>query len=291
MDRELKVANAYLLRETARALPLESKGVGDAFLGAAKAFITCTKMPTIPERGRRVYYRNAGDCYMKNGDIRKAARAFYDAEAFTMAAEQYRKAGMFDDVVRIIRKHRSKMESSIAHELVDVSRLYYLREHKLKYKIHPFSGRPTYFLYVLRQAKALFSSTKEAVEFAAEYDLDVARAGLFEDEGNFAEAGEIHLAAGRTLEAIQVFLKKHDDQGCTQRASNSILRRLWAHLSFGVSPEIAMFDKELEKLCTAAAQLNPKLLESRDSDEVYTTICFINPVLIPRKRRLPCSRQ
>jgi hypothetical protein len=132
MHRELAVADAYLLRETARALPLTSKNVGKAFLRAASAFLLCAEMPTTPEKGKRAYYRNAADCYVKNGDIRKAAQAFYDAKAFTHSAEQYRKAGLFDDVVQIIRSHKNEMESNIVDELRDVCRLYYLREHKLK---------------------------------------------------------------------------------------------------------------------------------------------------------------
>ena len=75
-----------------------------------------------------------------------------------------------------------------------------------------------------------------------------------------------------------MFLKKRDDQSCMRRASASVLRGLWTHLSLGVSPESAMSDKELEDLFAAAARLNPEFLEAHDVDEVHPEP-FISSIL------------
>lgn len=121
-------------------------------------------------------------------------------------------------------------------------------------------------IHLLRQATALFSSTKEAIEFAAASGLHDAHAILLEREGDFAGAGEAHLHAGRTVKAVEMFLKKPNHRGCSQRAGNALLLGLWRHLSFGVSPDI--LNKELGQLLTAAACVNRGFLEPPDLNEV-----------------------
>lgn len=72
------------------------------------------------------------------------------------------------------------------------------------------------------------------MEYLEDYDLDVSRAAVLKELGRYREAGDIHLAEGRTLEAIQLFLIDDDDQHTVQRGHACILQGLWRHLSFGV---------------------------------------------------------
>jgi hypothetical protein len=136
----------------------------------------------------------------------------------------------------------------------------------LSKKTYLFSTRLLCTIHLLRQATALFSSTKEAIEFAAASGLHDAHVTLLEREGDFAGAGEAHLRAGQTVKAVEMFLKKPDHQGCSQRAGNAVLIGLWTHLSFGVSPDI--LNKELGQLLKAAARVDREFLEPPDLNEV-----------------------
>lgn len=85
-----------------------------------------------------------------------------------------------------------------------------------------------------RKAGGLFDSDEEQLEYLEDYDLDVSRAAVLKELGRYKEAGEIHLAEGRTFEAIQLFLMDDDDQYAVRRGHACILQGLWRHLSFAV---------------------------------------------------------
>jgi hypothetical protein len=131
MHREFAVVEAYSLRQTARTLLVGSTEHGKALLRAANAFLHCAGEAT-KEKSRRVYYRNAAGCYVEKGDIRQAAKAFYDAKEYALAAEQYGNAELFDDVTRIIRCHQNEMKPEVVQKLTFVSRTFYLKELKLE---------------------------------------------------------------------------------------------------------------------------------------------------------------
>jgi hypothetical protein len=139
---------------------------------------------------------------------------------------------------------------------------------------------------LISHATELFETTKDALEFVEDYDFDVARAELLEATGKINDAGEVHLAKGRPLNAIQVFLKKPNDPYCMQRASDTVLGGLWTCLSFGVLPKTSKSDGTVKQLLAAAAHLNAEIIEPRELDEVRCRCLFTIP-LIP----LPCKRR
>jgi hypothetical protein len=128
--REVAVANAYSLREGAQKMTSahrHDKDPAAAFLAAAEAFMECAVAAT---REKRAYYRIAAECFVKHGNNYKAAKAYLDAEEYTLAAQLYRKDGHFDDAVHIITAHRDKMLSNVVESILDVARLVYLRDSK-----------------------------------------------------------------------------------------------------------------------------------------------------------------
>jgi hypothetical protein len=75
------------------------------------------------------------------------------------------------------------------------------------------------------------------LQYLEDYDLDVSRAAVLKELGRYKEAGDIHLAEGRTLEAIQLFLIDDNDQYAVRRGHICILQGLWKHLSFSVKAQ------------------------------------------------------
>lgn len=132
LAREKAVAYAYYLREVARSTSVtrgDTTAQAVAFIAAAEAFIASAKDAVMETKA---YYRIAAECYVHAGDDHKAARAYVAATEYTLAAQHYRKAGMFEDAVNVVRSHKDKVVSTVASSIVDVSRLFFLRERQIK---------------------------------------------------------------------------------------------------------------------------------------------------------------
>jgi hypothetical protein len=83
-------------------------------------------------RERNEYYRIAAEAFLVLEDYVQAAKAFEKASKFTEAAQNYRRAGMFDETVSVIQNHSNDLDSSVASQLMDVARYYYLQRGNLK---------------------------------------------------------------------------------------------------------------------------------------------------------------
>ena len=132
MPREKEVAHAYYLREVARSTPVtrgDSTAQILAFNVAAEAFVASAQ-EAVTEK--RVYYRIAAECYVHANEDYKAAQAFRSAAEYTLAAQHFRKAGKFDDAVDVIQSHKDQVAAPVAESIVDVSRLYFLREKQIR---------------------------------------------------------------------------------------------------------------------------------------------------------------
>ncbi|KAI5997877.1 hypothetical protein F5J12DRAFT_895738 [Pisolithus orientalis] len=249
MPREVRIAEAYHFRELARAtvgvaLASEQR---QAFAKAADAFDKCGS--ETPGRLKLRYYHTAAECYVRAADDRKAADAYLNAEAYELAAKRYRKAGIFDKTVDVLKSYSKKMSPDCADELLKVCRLYYCSKDDEK------------------PPSSLFSSFEEELDFLETYGLDVALVVLYESHGKYVEAAELHLSEDEPLDAIGVLLKDKTNQHAMRRAADILLDCLWKHCSFGVSPK--EFHAGIPKtLISFSHQLPLNLLSPRARDEI-----------------------
>lgn len=128
MHREVAVANAYSLREQARVLP-SGYHQKAAFLLGAQSFIECANSA---KKEKNAYFRIAGECFVSHGDNDKAAQAFHDGEAYTLAAKLYRKGGRLDDAISIIRAHQNQMQAEVVDSIVGVARILYFKNFEIQ---------------------------------------------------------------------------------------------------------------------------------------------------------------
>ncbi|KAI0258666.1 hypothetical protein BC834DRAFT_835038 [Gloeopeniophorella convolvens] len=220
MPREKAISHAYSLREQARGIPQNRSGNNarhDAYAMVAKAFMVSARDATIV-RERTEYFRIAAEAYLVLEDHAKAAHAYEQGSRFTEAAQHYRKAGMFDNAVSVIKNHGSAMDASVASKLTDVARYFYLQRGELK------------------KASALFSDVEEELEFVRDCDLDVAEVNILVEQGKFSDAADLHIREDRPLEAVEVLLRDKASRTAAERAANTMLDALWGILSFGVLP-------------------------------------------------------
>ena len=85
--------------------------------------------------------------------------------------------------------------------------------------------------------------------------------------GRVADAAELHLLEGRTIEALELFLKdKSDSSQSTRRAIHYILQGLWREISLGSQKSST---DVVVKLFRYADSMDPSLLSSNERDEVH----------------------
>ncbi|KDQ30332.1 hypothetical protein PLEOSDRAFT_155016 [Pleurotus ostreatus PC15] len=244
MPREAAVADAYFLRDQARkvrsrsTIKSEILAFESAYRLAAERFQGCALDPPNP-RNRRQYFVNAADCFEIGGDYFRAAECYEHVEEFTKSCRLYRKAGKFVQAVDIINSHKGQMDTDVAESIMDVARLFYFTKHDLNCVLGHRScrqGDSDEHCEHFGKARDLFSSAEEGLEYLEDRDLDVARATLMASiPGKLSEAAEIHLAEGRSLDAIRLFLQDERSDTAMRRASKSLLEGLWRQMSFGVS--------------------------------------------------------
>ena len=133
--QERLVALAYSLREEARASFANSHGVvssqSSMFVKAAEAFVDAAH-GALEDEDRRTYYRIAAECYVRGGNDGKAGAAYRDAREYTLAAKHFRKAGMFDEAVTVVQSYGEDIPRDVVQSIVDVSKLYYIRENEIE---------------------------------------------------------------------------------------------------------------------------------------------------------------
>ncbi|KAF8261742.1 hypothetical protein EI94DRAFT_1745299 [Lactarius quietus] len=250
MLREKAIAHAYHLREQARGIPVRNRpGDGqrrNAYTEVAAAFLASAREATIV-RERCEYYRIAAEAFLVLEDHKQAAQAFEKASKFTEAAQNYRRAGMFDETVSVIQNHGDVVDSSVASQLTDVARYYYLQRGDLK------------------KASGLFSGPDEELEFVRDCDLDIAEVNILEEGGRFREAADLHIRENRVLDAVDVLLRDKNSGEATQLATQKLLEALWGILSFGVTPDGLDGDTrtKLRKIRQLIGRLDLQALDSK----------------------------
>ncbi|KAG0703072.1 hypothetical protein DFH29DRAFT_804090 [Suillus ampliporus] len=243
LRREVKVCEAYLLREAARS----SVGVASlnvqrrAFTTAADAFAHCGAAATGNEECQ--YYRTSADCYVRGGEDLKAADAYLKAQDFGPAAKRYRKAGSFDKTLHVLTDHGTMIPEETATDLWTACRIYYCRRSNDQAPL------------------PLFSSFDEELEFLETYGFDYARVSLLESHSRYYEVAELHLSENRPVEAVEAFLKDNGNADSAVRAADTLLESLWRKCSFRTVPKAALADDSVRHCIALADQLQMSKLK------------------------------
>ncbi|KIY43108.1 hypothetical protein FISHEDRAFT_54171, partial [Fistulina hepatica ATCC 64428] len=256
MQDEIAIANAYHLREEARAMSSSKHGKikpESAFQQAAEAFHECalTAKSKRSAKETKAYFRNSAEAFQKAQLKLAAAEAWIEAEEYTIAAKLYREIGNFDEAVGVIKQYRKKMDETAVNSIFTVARLFYFKNNEIG------------------KAKELFNSCDERLEFLEDYGLDEERSSLLESLGRTVEAAELHLREGCNSEAVRLFLKDSRqpdyNESSFERAKDCILQSLWNALGLGASIEV---DESTMQLLSFAAELDPGRLDSTTRDEL-----------------------
>ncbi|KJA29102.1 hypothetical protein HYPSUDRAFT_32443 [Hypholoma sublateritium FD-334 SS-4] len=252
LGREVAVSHTYYLREQARLTPTSTSKQAmstrqTAFAVAAEAFLECSESSRNAKE-RKAYLRSAGDCFEHAREEYKAAEAYSKAEEYNIAVKLYRKCARFDEAVNIVKANPHHVDVDVAENIIDIAKLFYFRGGELE------------------KANQLFDSIEDALEYLEDFDLDVSRASLLENLGKFGDAADIHLAEGRTLDAIRLLLMDKDNEHSIRRGYHCILQGLWEKVSYGVKGLDRI--EQVVRLLKLASSLKFSDVESLDIDEL-----------------------
>ena len=127
--QDRRIAWAYHLRELARSSPANARSKelsqSFAFGRAAEGFQIAARGAEEPDN-RQTYYRIAAECYISSGDSGKAGAAYRHAAEYTLSAQHFRRAGMFDEAIDVIKSYDSDVRPDVAQSIIEVSKLYYI---------------------------------------------------------------------------------------------------------------------------------------------------------------------
>lgn len=137
--REAKIAHTHYLRDVAMRIQLANKKDSllrrEALCAAASSFLQCAET-SMPDE-RTPFIRNAGklfkeaaECAGLPEDYRKAAEAYHAIEEYDVSALLYRKGGMFDEAVDLVRTQ--SIDGDLARGITDVARIFYFRNKELQ---------------------------------------------------------------------------------------------------------------------------------------------------------------
>ena len=128
-QREVKICDAYCLREKARSISTTASAVRiKVFDTTAKAFIACAQdSPAKRINERLAYYGIAGECFSEACDLKNAADSYLMAERYSAAARTYREGGYFDELVKVITQHGNAIDDGLLERLTMVARVYYFK--------------------------------------------------------------------------------------------------------------------------------------------------------------------
>ncbi|KAJ7037374.1 hypothetical protein C8F04DRAFT_1393598 [Mycena alexandri] len=243
MPHEATVSEAYHLHREANRMPnslrRDISARKAAFLRAAVAFMDCAKAKPV-----KVYFLRAGESFEHAGDVSQAIIAYSSAQHFGRVAELYRQLGKFDAAVSTIRNHSKSINPGIIEKIKSVARLFYFKKGQLE------------------KATQLFEKQEEALEYLEDRGLHGERATVLESLGSFSAAAEVHLADGRTSDAIALFLQDHN----VERASDCMLQGLWERLSFSVLPDGR--DTIITSLLDFASQADLSVISHTKRDQI-----------------------
>ncbi|KAJ7843035.1 hypothetical protein B0H13DRAFT_2364932 [Mycena leptocephala] len=247
MPHEATVSHAYHLREEASGMPHnhrhEIAARRTAFLQVAATFLGCARNERA-KNAAETYFRRAGECFEDAEDFNQAIDAYNHAKYFSRVAELYLDMGKIDQAVATVKNYDRDINPNVSQRVISVARLLYFKKAQFE------------------KAGRLFDGHEKALAYLEDRGLNLERANFLEWLGKFSDAAEVHLEEGRTLRAIQLFLK---DQN-TARASECVLHGFWEKLSFAVVPHTQ--DSLVSHLLDLAAQIDVSLVSRSTNDEI-----------------------
>ncbi|KAG8917721.1 hypothetical protein FRC02_002906 [Tulasnella sp. 418] len=234
MDVETAIALAYQRRVEARKIASTHSSYLPAWKLAASSFRQAAAISLKPDEKKGLFSR-AAECFLEISDHREAAKSFDDAADYTNAATHYRKAGCFDDALRVIQRHRSEINPTVAERIIRVVKLAYTKSYKF------------------REAEKLFEDPEEYLDFLEDLGLDDLRLQVLENMQRFDEAASLAISRGEIVKGIDLCLRStsSDSKGTARKA---LVDALWTKFSLGNTPPAKTETEELMKRAPLVAE-------------------------------------
>jgi len=131
---ERSIAHAHWLRRSAQRIALQhgqGASKNEAYLRAAESFVVCAGLYSSP-LGKRKHFVLAAESFLAAGKYHASAQAYTGAEKFTQAAQQFKRAGLYDEAADVILLHPGKVDPKVAEECLSIAKIHFHREGQLQ---------------------------------------------------------------------------------------------------------------------------------------------------------------
>ncbi|CAG8567860.1 13873_t:CDS:10 [Dentiscutata erythropus] len=206
----LNLANAYLLRQVARASIHDSDEaiVKSNFIKAAESFNKCSRPVQaascyqdigMHEEAGDVYanweiFESAADCYFKGKSWKKAGSNYEKVKKYAEAVTAYKNGGYYDTVVDLMQ--RQQIDEKTVRRVSRLVNIHYCREDNKE---------------MSEKALQIIPTQEERIELLADH-APKELLEVYEKSKQFRDAGKFLYSSGRFEEAASMFSRSTDDE-------------------------------------------------------------------------------
>ncbi|KAG8956483.1 hypothetical protein FRC03_010813 [Tulasnella sp. 419] len=272
METEEAIAGAFKARSEAEKLPSSHSGRSRAWELAAAAFDAAQHLSPKNELQQRRLRLMAAESYTEVPDYARAAMLFELSRQYTKAVLLFRKAGLVDNAMEVLRSHRKDIELPVVKQTESIAKVFYTKRGELK------------------KARDLFRTPKDHTRFLEDLGLDNMLIEVYEDMGEFDKAAQVASRQGEELRAARLHLKSTDARA-REQAMKSLLNKLWKH--FMLDSTLQPDDPYVEEVINVAQTVRSVDLDDWNEVEVFAAIHkgdheklrAVVPKLLDAKRR------
>lgn len=105
-------------------------------MSAARDFTKCgDDAKGESTKHRYVYLKIAAECWGESGADHKAAKTFLEAKCYGLSAQYYRRAGLFDEMVGVLREYVADVPDVLKKRLEDDAKHHYFLVRYLRFSV------------------------------------------------------------------------------------------------------------------------------------------------------------
>ncbi|CAG8450090.1 7512_t:CDS:10 [Dentiscutata heterogama] len=210
----LNLANAYLLRQVARASIHDSDEttVKSNFIKAAESFKKCSRPVQaascyqdigMHEEAGDVYadweiFESAADCYFKGKSWKKAGSNYEKVKKYAEAVTAYKNGGYYDTVVDLMQ--RQQIDDKTFRRISRLVNIHYCREDNKE---------------MSKKALQIIPTQEERIELLADHAPNKLLE-VYEKSKQFRDAGKFLRSCGKFEEAASMFSRSTNDDDITE---------------------------------------------------------------------------
>lgn len=218
-----QAAEAYDERIRLRQMPSKNTSRSSLFNGLARRFEELTsEAPT--EDDAILLSENAAYCFVEGGNWSSAARSFYRCRQFNESVVYYRKAGLFDDAIRVINRQGTTVDSNLKDRVEYAATLHYTKTSQFKWA--SIFTSLDFFLLFSSKALQLCQDEEEYHDFLQDHSFESQQVKFLQHQVSAPQEPSRPVPSLTSQEIEAAALQAAEKQAASIRAAHKELARI-----------------------------------------------------------------